>query len=52
VTRFLSILLLLLCLLVSGCEDARNDSDDNRFGGFYGGVNGGGAISRDHGSQM
>jgi hypothetical protein len=43
--RFLAILL--ACLVVAGCADrgdstADNNKNDNRFGGFYGGLNGGG----------
>jgi hypothetical protein len=33
--------LLLVCLAVAGCAPSDNNSDDHRFGGFYGGVNGG-----------
>jgi hypothetical protein len=42
--RFMAILL--ACLVVAGCADsgssADNNKNDNRFGGFYGGLNGGG----------
>ena len=38
------LVLLLACLAVAACADANKSSDnDNRFGGFYGGVNGGAA---------
>jgi len=37
-------LLLFACLAVAGCADNDKSSDaNNRFGGFYGGVNGGAA---------
>jgi hypothetical protein len=31
----------LLCLLVTGCAQPKSTADDNRPGGFYGGVSGG-----------
>jgi hypothetical protein len=34
-------LALLACLIVAGCADSDKRTDDNRFGGFYGGVSGG-----------
>jgi hypothetical protein len=37
--------LLLACLALTACADSNKDSD-NRFGGFYGGINGGGGVSR------
>jgi hypothetical protein len=39
--RLVPLLLLLLCLVVAGCADSDKRSDDNRFGGAYGGVTGG-----------
>lgn len=40
--RWLSILAVLGCLAVAGCgSNTDTRSDDNRFGGFYGGVSGG-----------
>jgi len=39
--RILPLLLLLACLAVAGCADSGKRSDDDRFGGFYGGVIGG-----------
>jgi hypothetical protein len=41
-------MLLLACLVVAGCTDANNDTGDNhdRFGGFYGGINGGAGMAR------
>ena len=39
--RWLSILVVLACLAVTGCANTDTRSDDNRFGGFYGGVSGG-----------
>jgi hypothetical protein len=39
--RFLSALVLLACFAVAGCANSDSKSDDSRFGGFYGGVNGG-----------
>jgi hypothetical protein len=42
--RRLAVLVLLACLAVAGCAGPAKDSDnDNRFGGFYGGVSGGAA---------
>jgi hypothetical protein len=38
--RLLVAMLALACVL-GGCADSGKSSDDNRFGGFYGGVNGG-----------
>ena len=40
----LALLLLFLCLAVAGCApsgQSSNDDKNNRFGGFYGGANGG-----------
>ena len=37
---------LLLCLFVVACADRPNDSDNNRFGGFYAGGSLGGGASR------
>ena len=38
------LLLLLACFAVGACADKNKSSDnDNRFGGFYGGANGGAA---------
>jgi hypothetical protein len=34
-------LLLLACLAVTGCAQRNSNADDNRPGGFYGGVSGG-----------
>ena len=39
--RLFSALLLLGCLALAACADSDKRPDDNRFGGFYGGVNGG-----------
>jgi hypothetical protein len=36
-----SLLLLLVCLAVAGCADNGKRSDDDRFGGAYGGLSGG-----------
>jgi hypothetical protein len=40
------VVILLVCLIAAGCADSGNSADsnknDNRFGGFYGGLNGGG----------
>ena len=36
-------LLLFACLVVSSCADSDKRSDDNRFGGLYGGFSGGAA---------
>ena len=33
--------LLLACLAVAACADNDDKNSDNRFGGFYGGINGG-----------
>jgi hypothetical protein len=40
---------LLACLVVAGCADtggsgSDDNKNDNRFGGFYGGMNGGGGV--------
>ena len=42
-TRVLSAVLLLACLALAGCANNDKNSDNDRFGGFYGGVNGGAA---------
>jgi hypothetical protein len=34
-------LALLACVFVAGCAGSANSSDDERRGGFYGGVSGG-----------
>ena len=34
-------LMLLACLVIAGCAQRDSTSDDNRSGGFYGGVSGG-----------
>jgi hypothetical protein len=39
--RIRSLLMLLACLAVAGCADNGKRPDDDRFGGFYGGVTGG-----------
>jgi hypothetical protein len=39
--RWLSVFAVLICLAVAGCGNSDNRPEDNRFGGFYGGVNGG-----------
>jgi len=40
--RLLSAMLLLACLAIAGCANSDRDSDNNnRYGGFYGGVSGG-----------
>jgi hypothetical protein len=36
--------LVLACCVIAGCADSDKRSDDNRFGGFYGGVSGGAAV--------
>jgi hypothetical protein len=41
--RLVTLFLLLACLVAAGCTSNDKNSQDNRFGGFYGGVNGGGA---------
>jgi hypothetical protein len=38
VNRVLAALVLLACLALAACTDSDKRSDDNRFGGFYGGV--------------
>jgi len=43
VRRLLPVLLLLACLAIAGCADNDKRSDDNRFGGLYGGFSGGAA---------
>ncbi len=36
------VLAVLVCLVVAGCADSdKRSNDDNKFGGFYGGVTGG-----------
>lgn len=45
--RCLAILGLLICLVVAGCAQNGKTSDDDhnsRFGGFYGGISGGGGM--------
>jgi hypothetical protein len=39
-------LVLLLCVMLAGCAPNSTSSDDShdRFGGFYGGVSGGGGM--------
>jgi hypothetical protein len=45
--RAIILSLLLACLALGGCADKSDRSaDDDRFGGFYGGISGGGAVSR------
>ena len=39
----LALLVLIAALAIAGCAQNGNRSDDNRFGGFYGGVTGGAA---------
>jgi len=46
VRRVFATVLLLACLVVAGCADNNDKNSDNRFGGFYGGINGGGGVSR------
>jgi hypothetical protein len=46
VRRVFVMFLLLACLVVAGCADHNDKDSDNRFGGFYGGINGGGGVSR------
>jgi hypothetical protein len=41
VTRVLSAALILVCLALTACADRDQRSGESRFGGFYGGVNGG-----------
>jgi hypothetical protein len=36
-----AVLALLLCLLIAGCAQHDRSDDENRSGGFYGGVLGG-----------
>lgn len=45
-SRVLAAFLLLACLVVTGCADNTDKNSDNRFGGFYGGINGGGGVAR------
>jgi hypothetical protein len=42
--RLLSAMLLFACLAVAGCADSDKRYADSRFGGFYGGATGGGAM--------
>jgi hypothetical protein len=35
------VLAVLICLTLADCATGDNRSDDNRFGGAYGGINGG-----------
>ena len=44
--RLVALLLLFACLAAAGCADRDDKDSDNRFGGFYGGINGGGGVSR------
>ena len=45
--RTLSIFLLFVCLALAGCADSDQGSDQHsRFGGFYGGISGGGGAAR------
>ncbi|HWB48756.1 MAG TPA: hypothetical protein VG651_06575 [Stellaceae bacterium] len=46
--RLLVLLVLFGCLAVAaGCADSSDkNADNNRFGGFYGGINGGAALGR------
>ncbi len=44
--RLVAIFLVLACLAIAGCADNSDKDFDNRFGGFYGGINGGGGVSR------
>lgn len=39
-------LVLFACLAVAACADNNDKNSDDRFGGFYGGINGGGGVSR------
>lgn len=39
--RCFSILAVLACLAVAGCASSDTRSNDNRYGGFYGGMSGG-----------
>jgi hypothetical protein len=43
------VVVLLVGLVVAGCADSGsgvdNNKNDNRFGGFYGGLNGGGGVA-------
>jgi hypothetical protein len=34
---------LIACLVLAGCASSDKNANDNRFGGFYGGVSGGAA---------
>jgi len=43
IASLLAVLGLLLCLLTSGCADSGSSSDNDKRGGFYGGVSGGGS---------
>jgi len=40
------VLAVLACLAAAGCaaDNGRKSSDDGRFGGFYGGLSGGGTL--------
>jgi hypothetical protein len=41
--RWFILLGLLMALLIAGCADTGNSSDDDRRGVLYGGISGGGA---------
>lgn len=45
--RFLAAVILFACLALSGCTNNDDRTNQNRFGGFYGGINGGIAIGTD-----
>jgi hypothetical protein len=42
-TRWSSLIGLMVALLIAGCADSGNSSDNDRRGGLYGGIFGGGA---------
>ena len=44
--RAAALILLLGCLAVAGCADSHDKHSDDRFGGFYGGINAGAGVSR------
>ena len=39
--RVAAALLAVMCLILAGCTQPSSDTDDNRRGGFYGGISGG-----------
>lgn len=45
-SRVVALFVLLVCLAAGGCADSHDKNSDNRFDGFYGGINAGGGMSR------